>query len=228
MAHSLWPLFDLRLRTPRLELRLPTDDELVDLVAVAKAGIHPRDEMPFGVPWTDLPSPAFERGFVQYHWGRRADWTPEAWSLELMVVHDGRPIGSQGLFARNFAVLHSVATGSWLGRPHQRRGFGKEMRAAVLALAFEGLGAEVALSEAIVGNEASTAVSRWIGYEDNGIGRLAPRGDVRDTRAFRLTRERWEELRARGHYPDIHIEGLEPALELFGASPVADGGHSPA
>jgi hypothetical protein len=29
MGHP-WPLFDLRLRTPGLELRLPTDDEGVD------------------------------------------------------------------------------------------------------------------------------------------------------------------------------------------------------
>jgi hypothetical protein len=29
MANSYWPLFDLRVRTPRLEFRLPRDDDLV-------------------------------------------------------------------------------------------------------------------------------------------------------------------------------------------------------
>ncbi len=43
VAHPLRPLFDLRLRTANLELRLPTDDDLVDLFAVAKAGVHPPD-----------------------------------------------------------------------------------------------------------------------------------------------------------------------------------------
>ena len=33
MGHPFWPLFDLRVRTPTLELRLPTDD---DLVAIAR------------------------------------------------------------------------------------------------------------------------------------------------------------------------------------------------
>ena len=40
--------------------------------------------------------------------------------------------------------MRTVGTGSWLGRPYQGRGIGKEMRGAVLALAFDGLGAEVA------------------------------------------------------------------------------------
>lgn len=29
MGHPLWPLYDLRLHTPALELRVPTEDELV-------------------------------------------------------------------------------------------------------------------------------------------------------------------------------------------------------
>ena len=43
----------LRLRTPRLELRLADEAELCELFAVAQAGIHPPDEMPFAVAWTD-------------------------------------------------------------------------------------------------------------------------------------------------------------------------------
>ena len=34
MSGHPWPLFDLRLRTPRLELRLPTDDDLLELVGI--------------------------------------------------------------------------------------------------------------------------------------------------------------------------------------------------
>ena len=69
---AAWPLFALRLRSERLVLRLPTDDELVALMAVAKAGIHPPGEMPFGVAWSTIPSPEFERQFMQHHWAMRA------------------------------------------------------------------------------------------------------------------------------------------------------------
>jgi RimJ/RimL family protein N-acetyltransferase len=213
----LWPLFDLRLRTPRLELRLPDDDELAGLCALARAGIHDPDEMPFAVPWTDAASPAFERGFVQYHWRSRADWKPDGWTLELMAVHAGRPIGVQALSARDFAVLRTVSTESWLGRAFQGRGLGREMRVAVLALAFDGLGAEVARSEALSDSGASARVSRALGYEDDGFGRVAPRGVAVETRRFRLTRERWLELRAERAALPVEIAGLEGCRELFGS-----------
>ena len=54
MAHP-WPLFDLRLRTPRLELRVPADDDLLELAAIARAGLHDPDVHPFLVPWDELP-----------------------------------------------------------------------------------------------------------------------------------------------------------------------------
>jgi RimJ/RimL family protein N-acetyltransferase len=221
VTHPVWPLFDLRLRTPRLELRLPADEELAELCAIARAGIHEADEMPFAVPWTDLPSPAFERGFAQYHWRMRAEWRPERWALELMTLHEGRPVGMQGLSAMDFAILRTVSTGSWLGRPWQARGFGKEMRAAVLALAFDGLSAHVALSEALEGNESSMGVSRALGYEANGVGRCAPRGVPVETRLFRLSRARWDTRHATDACVPVEISGLEGCLDLFGATPGA-------
>ena len=195
-----------------MELRLPTDDELVGLAALAKAGIHPPDEMPFGVAWTRRPSPAFERGFVQYHWSMRALWQPDDWGLELMVTLDGEPIGVQALFGRRFAIHRRVSTGSWLGQAWQGRGHGRAMRTAVLALAFDHLGAEVAESKAFLDNPRSARVSRALGYVENGIGQIAPEDVSRETQRFRLTLEGW---RSRPR-PPVAVEGLEPCLELFG------------
>ena len=207
-----WPLFDLRIRSERLELRLPTDDELVALLAVAQAGIHPADEMPFGVAWTDAPSPAFERGFMQFHWHQRASWSADSWNLALATFRDGLPIGAQDIHGARFRTLRHVGTGSWLGREFQGAGVGKEMRAAVLAFAFDHLGAEVAETECFVDNMPSQGVSRALGYRDNGRGRLAPRGTARETLRFRMTREDW---RARAR-PPIEVEGLEACRDLFG------------
>ncbi len=210
--HPLWPLFDLRIRTERLVLRLPTDDDLVDLEAIARAGIHPADEMPFAVPWSTLPSPEFERGFVQYHWLQRATWSATRWELVLGVEFEGRMIGSQGIEANDFATVRTVATGSWLGTPYQGRGIGKEMRAAVLTLAFEHLGAEIATTQANVDNAASNAISRGLGYRENGFGRLAPGGIVKETRLYRMTREDWDGRRR----PRVAVEGVAACRDLFG------------
>jgi RimJ/RimL family protein N-acetyltransferase len=209
---SAWPLFGLRIRSERLVLRLPAESDLLALIAVAKEGIHPAGEMPFGVAWSTVPSPAFERGFVQHHWGRWAQWAPEAWGLNLMVEIEGRPIGTQSIYARDFAVFRTVDTGSWLGRAHQGRGYGTEMRAAILSFAFDGLGALVAESSAFLDNVASSSVSRKLGYAENGRGSLAPEGIARETQRFRMTAEAW---RSRPR-PPVAIEGLDACRELFG------------
>ena len=209
---SAWPLFGLRIRSERLVLRLPTDDDLEILMAVAKGGIHPPGEMPFGIAWSTVPSPAFELGFLQHHWGLRAGWTPENWQLNLVTELDGQPIGSQSVRGQRFAVMRAVDTGSWLGREYQGRGFGREMRAAVLGFAFDGLGARIALTEAFLDNAASAGVSRSLGYEENGRGFLAPEGVARETQRFRMTHEVW---RSRPRSPAA-IEGLEACRPMFG------------
>ena len=208
-----WPLFGLRIRSARLVMRLPTESDLLELLAVARAGIHPADEMPFGVAWSTTPSPDFERGFLRHHWGLWSGWDLDDWTLNLMVELDGAPIGSQSIRGHRFSVFRTVDTGSWLGQPFQGRGLGTEMRGAVLAFAFDGLGADVAESSAFLDNAASNRVSRKLGYEDNGRGRLAPEGIARETQRFRMTAEGW---RSRSR-PPVTIEGLDACRDWFGA-----------
>ena len=211
MAHPYWPLFDLRVRTPTLELRPPTDDDLVPLARLAAAGIHEPGAMPFLTPWTDLPSPEMERGVLQFTWRQRAELAPESWHLPLMVVCEGTVVGVQGIESKHFAVRRAVETGSWLGRAHQGQGIGKEMRAAVLHFAFAGLGAEVAFSGAFVDNPASIGVSRALGYEDDGQEVHDRRGRPARQLRFRMERDAWEARRR----ADITIEGLEPCLPFL-------------
>lgn len=213
MTHP-WPLFDLRVRTPRIELRLPTDEDALALLEVAKAGIHDPDEMPFAFAWTDQTGPEFDRGFLAFHWRHRASMEPDDWSLPLAVVVGGLPVGLQELRATRFPVLRTIGTGSWLGRAWQRQGIGTEMRAAALVLAFDGLGATRAISAAHDDNVASRRVSEKLGYVPNGISYNAPRGEpIRQTH-FLLERDAFD----RSAW-DVTIDGLEPCLEMLGAAP---------
>jgi RimJ/RimL family protein N-acetyltransferase len=150
---------------------------------------------------------------MQHHWGPRGSWSPDRWSLNLMVEWHGDAIGSQTIDAADFAVERTVNTGSWLGRAFQGRGFGKEMRSAVLGFGFDGLGARLARTEAFLDNAASNGVSRSLGYEPSGLGSLAPEGVERPTQRFRMTDEGW---RSRPR-PALTIEGLEACREMFGA-----------
>jgi RimJ/RimL family protein N-acetyltransferase len=212
MITDHWPLFGLRLTTPRLELRVPDLADLADLADVAAAGVHDPSRQPFAVPWTDGTPAEVARGTVQYQWRMLGQWTPDNWSLHFVTVHDGQVIGTQALDAREFATLREVGTGSWLGRVHHGRGFGTEMRAAVLELAFAGLGAQWATSEAFADNAASYGVSRRLGYVDDGVARHVVRGEAVVGRRLRLDRTGWAAART----VEVRIEGLEPCLPLFG------------
>lgn len=122
---------------------------------------------------------------------------PGDWSLWLAVVFDGAVIGSQEVSGRDFAIRREVSTGPWLGRDFHGNDFGTEMRAAVLDLAFAGLGARYAVSGAYSDNEASLAVSRKLGYRDDGIEHHAVRGKNATLQRLRLIR-RWPTKLGRG------------------------------
>jgi RimJ/RimL family protein N-acetyltransferase len=207
-----WSLFDLRIWTERLELRLPTDDDLLEMLDRAQSGIHDPGEMPFGMAWTDQPSPWFERSFVQFHWSSRANWSPGKWSLDLGVWADGRLVGTQGMGAENFAVLRSVSTGSWLAREFQGQGIGKEMRSAVLGFAFDTLGAAWATSGSFIDNPASAAVSRALGYDEDGIEVLAPRGEAKELVRWRISADQWHSRER----PHVEVAGMDRNWDLFG------------
>ncbi|HKR49487.1 MAG TPA: GNAT family protein [Pseudonocardiaceae bacterium] len=171
-----WPLRHLVLRTPRLTLRPDDDEGLYELAALALRGVHPPQEMPFLFPWTDQAPDDLVRGTVQYHWEARSRLAPSDWNVHFLVRHDGRVIGSQGLSATSFPITREVSSGSWLGAAYQRQGFGTEMRAAVLLLAFDHLGAVIARSGAFTDNSASLRVSEKLGYRRDGSNTRPRRG----------------------------------------------------
>ncbi len=216
-----WPLVGLRLRTPRLELRLPSEGELAELGELAAGGVHEPDRMPFLVPWTDLPPAARARSVVQHHWLRRGNWSPENWTLNLVVFETGQVVGLQTITARDFAVLRQVNTASWLGTRFQRQGIGTEMRAAVLHLAFAGLNALDAMSGALEENPSSFSVSMKLGYELDGVERHVVRGQPAIMRRLRLTRAHWETHRQ----VPVSVTGLSPCLPMFGLSDDSLPGH---
>jgi RimJ/RimL family protein N-acetyltransferase len=105
-----------------------------------------------------------------------------------------------------------VSTGSWVGRRHHGQGIGTEMRAAVLHLAFAGLQAEFATSGAFADNAASLAISRKLGYADDGVERFVVRGRPVLSRRLRLDRACWQAHRT----IPVEISGLPACRSSFG------------
>ncbi|MFI7698072.1 GNAT family N-acetyltransferase [Nonomuraea sp. NPDC049480] len=205
-----WPFFDLSITTPRLVLRIPSLEDVDELGDRAAEGIHEEGFMPFLVPWSDTEPAERARSTIQYHFRKWSDLTSADWSLPLVVVHEGQVVGTQEIAGKNFLVTREVSTGSWLGRRFHGQGIGTEMRTAVLHLAFAGVGARHAVTEAFEDNHASLAVTRKLGYREDGITIYDRKGAPVVSQRFRLAVEDWTEPEG------FEIHGLAKCLPLLG------------
>jgi RimJ/RimL family protein N-acetyltransferase len=175
---EVFPPFALRISCGPLELKVLRDNDLPELVELVRGGIlAPGLPMPFLRAWhEDAFAPGSPDGFpttsLKWWWTQRATFAPDEWRLALVVRRDGALVGMQDLHANDFAQTRQVMTGSWLGRAHQGTGTGTLMRQLVVGFAFDELGADQCESGYIVGNRASAAVSRKVGYVDNGRRRI--------------------------------------------------------
>lgn len=242
MTYAWWPLFDLRLAGPRLTLR-PMRESDLDLAAERL----PEDlEMnPARIRFDGLGE-RVGRGLSRHqeYWTAYGSWRPAAWRLNFVVtvraggagagLDDGEVIGVQELEGvDSFLTLRTVDTSSYLIRSARGLGYGKEMRRAVLALAFGPLDAQAAITSAWHDNAASLAVSAALGYRPNGES-LHEREPLTGSGAgggsgggegeawadvmvhLRMKREEWL---ASGQGAGFEITGFDPCRPLFGLPP---------
>ncbi|THV41722.1 GNAT family N-acetyltransferase [Glycomyces buryatensis] len=213
------PVLKLRIRTERLELRLPNPEELAALADVAADGVHDPGFMPFLFPWTDTTPAKRARSVALWHHRVIGRWETDMWTIPFTVFFEGNPVGIQEIDGKKFAINREVGTGSWIGLAHHGKGIGTEMRAAVLHFAFAGIGADWAISASFDGNEASQGVSRKLGYRADGIEFHVVQGERRLDRRWRLSREDWEANRRH----EVEIDGLDAdVLEMMGLGPAVE------
>ncbi|WP_336922326.1 GNAT family N-acetyltransferase [Aquipuribacter sp. SD81] len=184
---EVFPPYALRIACGPVELRVLRDDDLPELVEVVRGGIQaPGLPMPFLSAWHEAPfAPGEPDGFpstsLAWWWTQRATIAPHEWRLALVVRRDGQVVGMQDLHAVGFPLTRTVLTGSWLGRAHHGLGTGTLMRRLVVGFAFDELDAGRCESGYVVGNAASAAVSRKVGYVEDGRRRIVQHtrdGDV--------------------------------------------------
>jgi hypothetical protein len=95
---DLWPLFGLRVTTPRLELAVPDNRDLLSL-ARASADVQRPGETRYYKAYLYEPSPERERHLLQRHWRALAHWRPTSWDLHLAIRVNGIAVGGQNVWA---------------------------------------------------------------------------------------------------------------------------------
>ena len=182
---------------------------------LVRAGVADTEPWSFDDPSSFYAdSPEREWQWLRRIWAGRGRVSPDSWRLYFAVIVDGEPVGMQDLTGKNFTRFGTVTSFSWLAPGSRRQGLGKEMRAAILHLAFAGLGAREAGSDAFVDNGTGpNRVSRGLGNEPNGTDwdtrpRRSPRGSSSGgslgTRGNGYRRE------------DIELTGVEECLPVLG------------
>ena len=209
-----YPPLAVEVATPLLALRGASDGLLDDLVPLVRAGEALAEPAPFDDPMSLYeadPEVRVQR-WLQGVWRGRGVVSEDFWRLHFVVVHEGRAVGMQDLIGQQFNSFRFVASFSWLAASARGRGLGREMRAAVLHLAFEGLGADEAESEAFFDNRGSNRISESMGYERNGTNWATRQGSAALLQRWHLTRQAWVSRRR----DDIALQGVAPCRAALG------------
>ena len=179
---------DFVLTTERLRLRVPSE---ADMASVFEASRTPgfNDGMLWDPPATmeELRGP-YERAVAAWREGKHHQFTIEE-------REEGRFVGRISLRSTGEAGVLDV--GYWTHPARQGRGFMTEALAAVLELAFEGLGAEAVVADYAVWNVASGRLLAGAGFTTLRVvpGGFVKGGRVSDEAQVRLGREGWEKGR---------------------------------
>jgi RimJ/RimL family protein N-acetyltransferase len=206
---EIWPVRGLRLRTADLDLRPLTEADLPRLCAIFPADV---DLDPAATRYAALDDDANRRVVLaQAYWRQLGMWSPHDWALPFAVRHGGELIGTQTLEGPDWTVERVVDSSSWLVRGARGRGLGRQMRAAILELAFAHLGARAAITSAVVTNAGSLGVSRSLGYVDTHRSVLNHSSET--LQHLRLEADAWA---ASGHGSGVQVEGVPAALPFFG------------
>ncbi|MDR6970647.1 GNAT family N-acetyltransferase [Leifsonia shinshuensis] len=179
------PLLATRLRTPRLVLDTPTDDDIPDVLA-ACLDAETQRWVPLPSPYTRESAEFFVRSYCPHGLASRR-YT--VWALH--ERSGGRMLGA--LEVRRDERAGSASLGCWSGPWARGRGFMREALSAVArhALDPDGLGLTSLNWEYVPGNDASRRLAEAVGFDfGEGMRTLVSlHGEPREARVGTLRRD---------------------------------------
>lgn len=157
------------------------------LVRDDREAVHDACQDPEILRWTAFPDPFTRATAERLLEDADARWR-DGTVLELAIVEGDRVIGATHLA---FHDDWRASVAYWVAAEARGRGVATRAARLLLAWAFDAFHDLVRVELwSIVGNEASDAVARRLGFAEEGIlrSRLPVRGSLRDVRCFSLLR----------------------------------------
>lgn len=99
---EIWPPYALHLQSGDMELSPVREDDLPELAELVRGGLRRNGVQAFLVDWDSGSDEQIARSLAQYHWGTRANFTVDDWTIEFTVRVSGRAVGVQGVTGRRF------------------------------------------------------------------------------------------------------------------------------
>jgi len=167
-----YPLLDLHIGTPPLELRGATDELLDNSQTWCEQDTRRPptydDPMSFYEPDPDLRVPQVALGDLARQ--RQGRGRCRCLAALLRGCRGWSTCVDTGPHRGSFSTFGTLTSFSWLPADQRGQGTGVrcERREATLHLAFEGLGAKEASSDAFVDNHGSNAITRDLGGNQTG------------------------------------------------------------
>lgn len=147
------------LRTARLELSIPTLDDVDAITTAAQDPEVPR--------WTTLPSP-YTREHAEDFVAKAAGWWDERSELTWGIRREGAWIGMIGL--HRVSPGGAAEIGFWMSAPARGHGYLSEAARAVIDFGFaEPLALARIEWRAVAGNIASARTARSLGFRYEGM-----------------------------------------------------------
>lgn len=195
-------------------LRVVPWADLDIMAGYVAGGLFPDSRVMLGGWYDDSDRVASARRTVAYHLSSFANMNANRLCVPLGIYVDGVPVGVQSVSGDAFAVARVGSTGSWVAPQFRGNGFGKAAREAILAVTFDVLGAEWAVTSAIESNVSSLAVTAAAGYSPDGRMVEVPGGEAVMLLRFRMSRDDWAQ-RAR---PPVRLSGFDDLVADLGLS----------
>src|SRR5579863_7202395 len=135
-------LYNVKIITPRLVMRVPNEKGIKELAEVLTNGIQKEGQPHFMED--NLYGKSLDeniKGLQEFVEKSIQEWNKDDWHIPFAIFSEEKPIGLVTMFSHNFPITQGFGVSYWIGLSYQGKGLGTEAFQGILSFGFNGLNA---------------------------------------------------------------------------------------